>query len=716
MAKKDSILKDYQPGFLDETIDTKAKKNNSVRVNSYDTYVSRNISEDTLNWNTVAKTITGQLNAVAKDRIDRRQNIEDKTNEAITQLENLDNYTEVNQNNAVIDVAQGIKENLLIANRLLKQGVLKPVDYLKLVEGAKAQMKQWSNSSKTFEEDFTTQRDRVNDNLAGADEIFLSQSYYMFGNMKNVKGYVSPGNKAYLVRVDGETGEFPDLEKNPGRFLPVQSMNGRNSFQSNRAQFDVREQVALRTEKMGEFINVYVKDSVTFENGVLTVTEEGLEALNNNPDLKAQFDAYKKTVVDSITESPNGQSLANVLVQSEGSGYKYATSKAAYLEQHGADADLNKMIIINPLNLPPTYTFGEKNSQKDVAQEAAKDIIEREVDFQTGSTRKEDLSDQPSTDDQLNPPSSTEKKDALNKSSLVTFINDIQSGVDGSQSKFDQDENQLEVESIQMVDKNGEVTEDKSEAISMRVVKIQGNQEVTTNIELRKEIDGSRIDKRKTIKDKDGKNIPNPNLGKPNAQLSNELILEGYLGNLGVENSEIDDYMKAYKASGGKIGDFVGKNYKRESVRIVDTSAQPIDRKNGKEGTTGLIITEVLENKEDESPFQALFIAANVKDAPDKAKKDFNRYKVNMISSYINDAFGISLRGKPFNLRLNDNGTITVRFNNSDITLPKTLSGYNTSGQEMISDIENILNLDRLPLGTCVNGRKSMGLGVFDDC
>ena len=170
------------------------------------------------------------------------------------------------------------------------------------------------------------------------------------------------------------------------------------------------------------------------------------------------------------------------------------------------------------------------------------------------------------------------------------------------------------------------------------------------------------------------------------------------------------------KKQGGKINDFLPKNYKRESVRIVDTSTQPIDRKNGKEGTTGLIITEVLENKEDESPFQALFIAANVKDAPDKAKKDFNRYKVNMISSYINDAFGISLRGKPFNLRLNDNGTITVRFNNSDITLPKTLSGYNTSGQEMISDIENILNLDRLPLGTCVNGRKKLAGGVFDPC
>ena len=715
MAEEKTKLEDYQPGFVDESLQKTVKKNNSVRVNSYDTYVSRNVSEDTLNWNTVAKTITGQLNAIAKDRKDRKQNIVDQTQKAIGILENIDDYTNANVNNAVIDMAQGIKEQLLIRNKLVESGAIKPVDYLKFVEAAKSQMKTWGVASKNFETDYVAHLERQENNTAAADETFNAESYYGFGNMNEVKSFVSPTGKAYLVKVDPKTGAMPDFDKEPGKFLPVQTMNGRNKFTAERIQFDIREQVKIQTAEMGVFLRESLIDTETFENGVIKLTKKGLAALNDpyNKDIKAKWLAYKKSVENRIVGEEDDQRLANILVQSQ-SGYNYATSVKQYKEKYGDD--LSKMIILDMTNMPPTYTFGKDGKEEEKMRAEAKRLVNEEIDFQIGSSEEKTLSKKPPTDIQLNPPSSTETTDALNKSSLVTFINDIQSGVDGSQSKFDQDEGQLEVESIQMVDKNGKVTEDESDAISMRVVKIQGNQEVTTNIELREEIDGSRIDKRKTIKDKDGKNIPNPNLGKPNAQLSNELILEGYLGNLGVENSEIDDYMKAYKASGGKIGDFVGKNYKRESVRIVDTSAQPIDRKNGKEGTTGLIITEVLENKEDESPFQALFAAANVKDASDKAKKDFNRYKVNMISSYINDAFGISLRGKPFNLRLNDDGTITVKFNNSDITLPKTLSGYNTSGQQMISDIEDILNLDRLPVGTCVNGRKKLAGGVFDPC
>jgi len=250
----------------------------------------------------------------------------------------------------------------------------------------------------------------------------------------------------------------------------------------------------------------------------------------------------------------------------------------------------------------------------------------------------------------------------------------------------------------------------------MRVVKIEGGEQVTTNVQLRKEINGSRIDTRKFITDSEGKSIPNPNYEKPNAQVSNELILKGYLGNLGIPSEEIEMYMKAYKKQGGKINDFLPKNYRRESVKIVDTSTKQIDRKNGKEGNAGLIITEVLENKEEDSPFQAFLIASQADDATDTAKKEFNKYKVNMISSYINDAFGTSLRGKPFNIQLNEDDSITVKFNNKDIILPKTLSGYGTQGQLLINDIENILNLDRLPEGTCVNGKRKMAGGVIADC
>ena len=426
MAEKKSTIEDYdyqyQPGFIDDSITNQTTTRSTTgRINEYDTYVSRNVKEDTLNWNTVAKTITGQLNAVAEDRVARKKNIEDQTANAVSILEDIDNYTEVNANNAVIEMAQAVKENLLIANRLLKQGVMKPVDYLKIVEGAKSQMKTWGVAAKNFEKDYVSHLDRQKSDLAGADETFLAESYYAFGNMKNVKSFVSPSGKAYLVRLD-DKGKMPDFNKEPGKFLPVQSMNKRNQFQSNEIDFNIPEQVALQTDKMGTFLRETLGESVTFEDGVIRITREGLKELNENPELKATFKKYKQSVKDRILGSENGQSLANVLVGSAGSEYKYATSKQDYIQKYGKDADLTKMIIIDATNIPPTYTFGEDDSQKAAMTEAGEKMIEEEIDMQIGSTYKEDVKESPRTDDQRNPGGNTEADDAAYVKELNTIM------------------------------------------------------------------------------------------------------------------------------------------------------------------------------------------------------------------------------------------------------------------------------------------------------
>ena len=57
-----------------------------------------------------------------------------------------------------------------------------------------------------------------------------------------------------------------------------------------------------------------------------------------------------------------------------------------------------------------------------------------------------------------------------------------------------------------------------------------------------------------------------------------------------------------------------------------------------------------------------------------------------------------------------------MKFNNVDYKLPQTLSGYNTKGQLMVNNIEQLINLDRLPLGTCVDGKLKMQGGVITNC
>ena len=392
--------KKYQPGFLTSQ-SKRTVKNESPRVNKYDTYVSRNVTEDTLDWSTVAQEITGQLNAVAADRFARRKDIEDRTKDAVSILEDIDDYTNPNVNDAVIDMAQGIKEQLLIRNKLLKSGGITPVDYLKFVEAAKSQMKTWSTASKNFEEDYLAHKERqaLNEDgvsISGADETFSAESYYGFGNMENVKSFVSPTGKAYLVKVDPETGDMPDFNKEPGKFLPVQNMNGRNKFTSDGTLFDVNYQVKLQTKNVGNFLNAKVSQSIIFKDGMAVLTEKGKAALETNPEMKKMYEDYKTTVKNRIISGD--QALANILVGTIGNDYHYATSEKEFIEKYGEDT--SKMILLDMTTMPPTYIFGENNENRAAMQKVAEDMVDNQIDMQIGSTSQEDEKTKPLTDDQ----------------------------------------------------------------------------------------------------------------------------------------------------------------------------------------------------------------------------------------------------------------------------------------------------------------------------
>ena len=58
-----------------------------------------------------------------------------------------------------------------------------------------------------------------------------------------------------------------------------------------------------------------------------------------------------------------------------------------------------------------------------------------------------------------------------------------------------------------------------------------------------------------------------------------------------VKESEIDEYMKAFKGAGNTVGKFISKNYNRKGVEIIDTGSTTVKRKNNKEGTNDPVIT-----------------------------------------------------------------------------------------------------------------------------
>ena len=648
-----------------------------------------------ISWSTVASTLSEDLTSMRETKMKERAAIEKATNEQMEALNKLQDVNSRSLGRVVLEGSSQSKEELRLRMDLVRKGLLKPADYKLFMQEQKSGYSNFSNIVKTYDQWHTKAMEKVNAGTATDAEIFVLKQIESFGNLNNKKIYTNPANGQIQVVTmeEDEDGKFtkmpsakdsPNSFNNPGSMLDLMSYDG-----------GVKKELRDEVKKITDSIATIITSSVS--NGSVTKTSDFRRIFDNPANLKkygitdediTTFDQWLDSQVKTVTATD--ADMAQILSQR---GYQYDDKDAPnYIELYIKGGQV---------------VYKLTDEQKAKARQIAKNEINLQIDSEITKTPGFDQNS-----------SGALKKvnEEQEKASTVKLYNDIMSDPANNLDKLNEDNKFSTVESVEMVDKNGKVTENKDEAISMRVVKIEGGEQVTTNVQLRKEINGSRIDTRKFITDSEGKSIPNPNYEKPNAQVSNELILKGYLGNLGIPSEEIEMYMKAYKKQGGKINDFLPKNYRRESVKIVDTSTKQIDRKNGKEGNAGLIITEVLENKEEDSPFQAFLIASQADDATDTAKKEFNKYKVNMISSYINDAFGTSLRGKPFNIQLNEDDSITVKFNNKDIILPKTLSGYGTQGQLLINDIENILNLDRLPEGTCVNGKRKMAGGVIADC
>ena len=716
MAEEKTKLEDYQPGFVDESLQKTVKKNNSVRVNSYDTYVSRNVSEDTLNWNTVAKTITGQLNAIAKDRKDRKQNIVDQTQKAIGILENIDDYTNANVNNAVIDMAQGIKEQLLIRNKLVESGAIKPVDYLKFVEAAKSQMKTWGVASKNFETDYVAHLERQENNTAAADETFNAESYYGFGNMNEVKSFVSPTGKAYLVKVDPKTGAMPDFDKEPGKFLPVQTMNGRNKFTAERIQFDIREQVKIQTAEMGVFLRESLIDTETFEGGVIKLTKKGLAALNDpyNKDIKAKWLAYKKSVENRIVGEEDDQRLANILVQSQ-SGYNYATSVKQYKEKYGDD--LSKMIILDMTNMPPTYTFGKDGKEEEKMRAEAKRLVNEEIDFQIGSSEEQTLSTEPlSSETRTNPGGNITPKDKRDATTdfAVRLVNGDLSAINDLESTpaFNQ------IQQIEMTKRDGTV-------IDMRSADYDVN-EVDNIYVSSLNKDGNIIRLKIETKQKDRKGAfimvdVLDSKGKPTGKKvakskSSREITGEILTKIGVDARDRERYLEEYdNRDNAGYGEFKGvPSFNRNLGVLSGTGSLEVTYKKQKYALS-TIVQAIFDGKNDDEDMSAIIaeiMKVDDKDADAAEKKRLKQQELidakwKVANNFVNEKYNGLLQGKKFRLEKTGDA-LSFYYDNTKYSLKITAAAAQGNFPALMDEIDTKLT----SLG---NQTKAPGDEIFEN-
>ena len=240
-------------------LETGEPKLQTVNPNQYSIRAEKDLEKSNVNWAKVASDLTGVVDKVRDDRQARKKELDDATTEAMNNLNEIVPVDNQTLGTMVLDTSNASKEALQIQNDLMKQGKLKPNDYMKFQQRLSDQWDAWNKSVKNWDASYKTAMERVNNGTASAQEIFINQLTQSFGNVNGLQMYVNPetGDMS-LVRMN-EDGSMPDPKKNPDAYMSMNYINQRMNQQVNKIK--VSDAVAGDVDKFATVVTMEINDA-----------------------------------------------------------------------------------------------------------------------------------------------------------------------------------------------------------------------------------------------------------------------------------------------------------------------------------------------------------------------------------------------------------------------------------------------------------------------
>jgi hypothetical protein len=131
-------------------------------TNKYSLYDGREIAGPAIDWGTVAAGTAKTLSDISKDRLARRQKIEDDTAAAMQALSEVELGASTNMNTVLIDGSAASKETLAEAYDMVKRGLLSPKDFAMMMQKQKDGYTNLSTWAKGYNNEYQAALDRVN--------------------------------------------------------------------------------------------------------------------------------------------------------------------------------------------------------------------------------------------------------------------------------------------------------------------------------------------------------------------------------------------------------------------------------------------------------------------------------------------------------------------------------------------------------------------------
>ena len=319
-------------------------------------------------WSKIGKDISDDLKKVTDDRQAKRAKIDKLTSDAVNEVNNVQLGQNKTFNQFLLNGSGQTKEFLLMQEKLLKQGVLKPQDYLNSRQIVSDDWANLSEAAKSFNTDYAESMSRLQDGKAAMQELYQNEKYDAFMNVQDKDVFINPvDGRMYLTTTDGDG----NIERDPASMLNVNSINARRKDKINK--FNVQAEVQKATGALGKVVKALNA------NGVITRDDKRLNEYSMLIDgVEMTFADAKNNIIDSLMTSPRNN--ASILTDNVG-GYTFteveseAGGKVIYLKENGMGL------------LEPQLT----DEQLGVVRNNLDMEIEKQLGFKETSSYKDDL-------------------------------------------------------------------------------------------------------------------------------------------------------------------------------------------------------------------------------------------------------------------------------------------------------------------------------------
>ena len=365
-------------------------------------YVQRDPEDLQLNWAQIGKDVSDRLENEITRREEKKEQLDNLTSDLVKELNTSQFLTEnSNFNKFVLDSSDTIKNQTLLANKLLKSGQLKPREFTIMMQNL------IDGTDQTFGL-FQDYKDEYEKKMAMMDESLpVSQqgSNIMYGILENVEGFSNFQNHQLVLNPDTgvmSIGKVIDgkVSTNPNDLTSVEQL--KNRIRTTINKFDLYGSADSYVESLGEtteeIINVGNKYRSTEIQRITGVTGgtffdltkeqilEGVEkGIIDESDLKA-LNEFKKGI-DTYIESQLGIdgtfSAASLLAD-------YFPGYSTTFDENEAKAD-SKKILLRSVNGRVVADLSDE--QMDLAKDTLRTTITNSLSKKTETKFQQTIKD-----------------------------------------------------------------------------------------------------------------------------------------------------------------------------------------------------------------------------------------------------------------------------------------------------------------------------------